>query len=84
MYHHEKWDGNGYPKGLKGEEIPLCARIMAIADVYDALRSKRSYKEGFSKEKSKDIIWESSGSHFDPEIVATFMNHIEEIERVVD
>ncbi len=84
LYHHEKWDGNGYPKGLKGEEIPLCARIMAIADVYDALRSKRSYKEGFSKEKSKDIIWESSGSHFDPEIVATFMNHIEEIERVVD
>lgn len=82
LYHHEKWDGNGYPDGLKGEEIPLCARIMAIADVYDALRSKRSYKEGFSKEKSKDIIWESSGSHFDPEIVATFMKHIDEIEQV--
>ena len=84
LYHHEKWDGNGYPKGLKGEDIPLCARIMAIADVYDALRSKRSYKEGFSKEKSKDIIWESSGTHFDPEIVETFMNHIEEIEQVTN
>lgn len=81
-YHHEKWNGTGYPCGLEGEDIPLCARIMAIADVYDALRSKRSYKEGFSKEKSKDIILESSGSHFDPKIVEAFMANIEEIERI--
>lgn len=81
-YHHEKWNGTGYPCGLKGEEIPLCARIMAIADVYDALRSKRSYKEGFSKEKSRDIILESSGSHFDPKIVDAFMANIQEIESV--
>lgn len=81
-YHHEKWNGTGYPCGLKGEEIPLCARIMAIADVYDALRSKRSYKEGFSKEKSRNIILESSGSHFDPKIVDAFMANIQEIERV--
>lgn len=81
-YHHEKWDGTGYPCGLKGEEIPLCARIMAIADVYDALRSKRSYKEGFSKEKSRDIILESSGSHFDPKIVEAFMANIQAVEEV--
>lgn len=81
-YHHEKWNGTGYPCGLKGEEIPLCARIMAIADVYDALRSKRSYKEGFSKEKSRNIILESSGSHFDPKIVDAFMANIQEIEGV--
>lgn len=81
-YHHEKWDGSGYPCGLKGDDIPLCARIMAIADVYDALRSKRSYKEGFSKEKSKQIILESSGSHFDPMIVNAFMARLKEIEMV--
>lgn len=81
-YHHEKWNGTGYPCGLKGEEIPLCARIMAIADVYDALRSKRSYKEGFSKEKSRNIILESSGSHFDPKIVDAFLANIQEIESV--
>lgn len=81
-YHHEKWDGTGYPNGLKGKEIPLCARIMAIADVYDALRSKRCYKEGFSKEKSLEIIKESSGTHFDPEIVEIFVQNIEAIEQV--
>lgn len=81
-YHHEKWNGKGYPTGISGEQIPLCARIMAIADVYDALRSKRSYKEGFSKEKSREIIVESSGSHFDPQIVEVFLENIDEIESV--
>lgn len=81
-YHHERWDGTGYPNNLKGDEIPLCARIMAIADVYDALRSKRCYKEGFSKEKSLEIIKESSGTHFDPAIVDVFVDNIVAIEQV--
>jgi putative two-component system response regulator len=71
--HHEKWDGSGYPRGLSGTAIPLQGRIMAIADVYDALRSKRPYKEAFSHEKSVEIIRESSGSHFDPEVVKVFL-----------
>ena len=65
-YHHEKWNGKGYPDGLKGEEIPLSARIMAVADVFDALVSKRPYKDGFPFEKAMAIIREGSGSHFDP------------------
>ena len=69
MYHHERWDGKGYPKGLKGEEIPLAARIMSIADVYDALSSKRVYKEPFSPEESFDILLEESGKQFDPNIM---------------
>lgn len=81
-YHHEKWDGSGYPEQLGGNEIPVCARIMAIADVYDALRSERSYKKAFSKEKSRTIIAESSGSHFDPVIVNIFFKCIDKIEAV--
>ncbi len=64
-YHHERWDGSGYPEGLKGEEIPLEARIMAIADVYDALVSKRVYKESMSFEKANEIIMDGMGKHFD-------------------
>nr|WP_321500947.1 HD domain-containing phosphohydrolase [uncultured Dethiosulfovibrio sp.] len=71
--HHERWDGHGYPRGLKGEEIPLPARIMAIADVYDALRSERPYKKAFSHEKAKKIILAESGSHFDPVLVEVFL-----------
>ncbi|MGL1936086.1 MAG: response regulator [Fibrobacterales bacterium] len=71
--HHEKWDGSGYPNGLKGEDIPLAGRLMAIADVYDALISKRTYKEPFSQEVAVKIISESSGSHFDPVIVECFL-----------
>lgn len=67
--HHEKWDGSGYPLGLKGEEIPLSGRIMAIADVYDALSSKRVYKDAISHEKVIEIMVEGSGSHFDPYII---------------
>ena len=72
--HHEKWDGAGYPDGLFGQEIPLSGRIMALADVYDALRSKRPYKEAFSHEKSSRIILEDAGAHFDPLIVEAFIS----------
>ena len=71
--HHERWDGTGYPDGLAGEEIPLCARIMGLADVYDALRSRRPYKDPFSHEKAVAIIKEESGTHFDPRIVDAFL-----------
>ena len=72
-WHHEKWDGTGYPDGLKGEEIPLCARIMAVADVYDALRSVRPYKPAFTHEKSVEIIRDGAGKHFDPVVIMAFM-----------
>ena len=80
--HHEKWDGSGYPRGLKGEEIPLSARIMAIADVYDALRSERSYKAAYSKEEARRIIEEQSGTQFDPELVEVFLENLDELEAV--
>jgi response regulator RpfG family c-di-GMP phosphodiesterase len=72
-HHHEKWDGNGYPDGKKENDIPLLARVIAIADVYDALRSRRSYKEPFSREKAKSIILEERGVHFDPDLVDVFL-----------
>jgi len=72
--HHEKWDGTGYPRGLKGEEIPLEGRLMAIADVYDALVSQRPYKEPFTHEQVIEIIKNDSGKHFDPKIVEVFLN----------
>lgn len=71
--HHEKFDGSGYPQGLKGEEIPLCGRILALADVYDALTSKRVYKPAFTHDAAKGIILESSGKHFDPDVVDCFL-----------
>jgi len=71
-YHHERWDGTGYPRGLKGTDIPLQGRIMAIADVYDALVSERSYKKAFTHEKAVEIILESRGKQFDPKIVDVF------------
>ena len=71
--HHEKWNGTGYPRGLKGTDIPLQGRIMAVADVYDALVSKRSYKESFTHEKAVEIIKESRDSHFDPKITDVFL-----------
>jgi len=70
--HHEKWDGTGYPNNLKGEYIPLCARIVALADVYDALTTKRIYKPAFTHEKSKEIILNGAGVSFDPDIVMVF------------
>jgi putative two-component system response regulator len=84
LYHHEKWNGSGYNKGLKGEEIPLSARIMALADVYDALRSKRVYKDAFSHEKSIDIIKSSKGTHFDPVLVDIFVNYQDEFKSLYE
>ncbi len=73
MYHHERWDGNGYPAGLSGNGIPIAARIMALADVYDALTTDRVYKNAFSHEQAKKIILEGKGKHFDPRLVETFL-----------
>ncbi len=72
--HHEKWDGSGYPEGLKGNDIPLAGRLMALADVYDALISKRVYKPAFSHEKAVRIITSEKGRHFDPELVDVFLS----------
>lgn len=76
-WHHEKWDGSGYPDGLAGEEIPISARIMALADVFDALISRRVYKVPFDFDNAAEIIAEGKGRHFDPEIVDVFLNDIE-------
>lgn len=81
-YHHEKWNGTGYPYGLAGEDIPLSARIMAVADVFDALVSKRSYKAGFSVEKALEIIEEGIGTHFDPLVARAFL-HAQDKARVI-
>jgi response regulator RpfG family c-di-GMP phosphodiesterase len=83
-WHHEKWDGTGYPDGLATTEIPLSARLMALADVYDALRSKRVYKEAFSHEKSRTIIVDGRGSHFDPDVVDAFIAVEDEFFRVAN
>jgi putative two-component system response regulator len=71
--HHERWDGNGYPSGLAGDQIPLCGRIVAVADVYDALTSKRVYKNAFAHEVAKGLIVKESGTQFDPAIVGAFL-----------
>jgi putative two-component system response regulator len=73
LTHHERWDGSGYPGGLKGLEIPLCGRIMAMADVYDALTSKRVYKSAFTHDVARAIIIDGSAGHFDPDIVQAFL-----------
>ncbi len=80
--HHEKFDGSGYPLKLKGDEIHIYARIVAIADVFDALSSKRVYKEGFSIEKSLVIMKEGKGTHFDPEILELFLNNIDKFLKI--
>ena len=72
--HHEKWDGSGYPQGLKGEEIPLAARIFAIVDVWDALRSDRPYRKAWSDEEALEEIIRGGGSHFDPAVVKVFLD----------
>lgn len=71
--HHEKFDGSGYPYGLRGQDIPLCGRIVALADVYDALTTARVYKPAYSHETAKGIILDGNGKHFDPEIVEAFL-----------
>lgn len=82
LYHHEKWNGSGYPIGIAGEDIPLSARIMAVADVFDALVSKRSYKEGMPFEKAMNIIHEGAGSHFDADVVRAFEDAEDEVRQV--
>ena len=83
-YHHERWDGKGYPEGLKGEAIPLSARIMAVADVFDALVSKRVYKPAFSVEKAIEILKEGSGTQFDPKCIEVFLEDIDLVKDVME
>ncbi|MBQ8826160.1 MAG: substrate-binding domain-containing protein [Oscillospiraceae bacterium] len=83
LYHHEKWDGSGYPCRLSGEDIPLCARIMAVVDVFDALTSKRVYKEAFSTQLAFDILEESRGTHFDPDIAKAFIDIKPQVEQIL-
>lgn len=79
LTHHEKWNGTGYPRGLRGDDIPLIGRIAAIADVFDALTSKRPYKEAWSNERAVNYIKNESGLHFDPKLVKSFINILPEI-----
>jgi cyclic di-GMP phosphodiesterase len=84
LSHQEKWDGSGYPEGRRGEDIPLSARLMAVADVYDALISRRVYKAPFSQEKSLAIMREGRGCHFDPDILDAFLEHAEEFSAIAE
>lgn len=79
LTHHEKWDGSGYPQGLSGEKIPLVGRIVAVADVFDAVTSERPYKKAWSVEDAVNLIKQGSGSHFDPEVVNSFNSTLSEI-----
>ena len=79
LTHHEKWNGRGYPNGLAGEDIPLVGRIVAIADVFDALTSDRPYKKAWPVKDAIDLIHSESGEHFDPQLVTHFMNIIEDV-----
>lgn len=83
LYHHEKWDGSGYPHGLQKGDIPISARLMAVADVYDALRSERPYKKAFSHEETLTIIEQGRGGHFDPDIVDALLEISDELNQIV-
>ena len=82
LTHHEKWDGSGYPEGLKGEDIPLVGRIVALADVYDALTSERPYKKAWSSEKAVSYIREMSGTQFDPKLVELFVGILPQVQSI--
>jgi putative two-component system response regulator len=82
LTHHEKWDGSGYPRGLKGEKIPLVGRIVAIADVYDALTSERPYKPAWTEQESLEFLRREKGRHFEPRLVDLFIEHLPEIRRI--
>ena len=84
LSHQEKWDGSGYPEGRRRDDIPLSARLMAVADVYDALISRRVYKPAFSQEKSIGILREGRGSHFDPDILDAFLAHTDEFQAIAE
>jgi HD-GYP domain-containing protein (c-di-GMP phosphodiesterase class II) len=79
--HHEKWDGTGYPRGIAGEQIPLAARLFAVVDVWDALRSNRPYRKGWDEDKVREYIRSQAGTHFDPNAVSLFLRVLEEIDR---
>lgn len=81
--HHEKWDGNGYPRGLSGEEISLCGRITAVADVFDALTQKRVYKEAWPLDKVLELFQEERGKHFEPKLVDLLFENLQEIKKVM-
>ena len=83
-YHHEKWNGYGYPEGLKETEIPLCARIVAIADVYDALVAKRQYKDGMSSEEAIALMGKDRGVSYEPLLFDVFVECLDEIKSVVE
>ena len=83
-YHHEKWDGSGYPKGLKGEQIPLIARIISVVDFYDATRCDRPYRKGMKREDSLGLLNSMVGSAFDPKVVKKFVEHVVEFDRLID
>jgi putative two-component system response regulator len=82
LTHHERWDGTGYPHSLKGMEIPVEGRIVAIADVFDALTTSRPYKEPFPMAKAVEIIKKEGGSHFDPRLVEVFLDALPEMEEL--
>ena len=83
-YHHEKWDGTGYPKGLKGQAIPLVARIISVVDFYDATRCDRPYRKGMTREESLTLLRSMASSAFDPRVVEKFIQHVEEFDRLID
>ena len=81
-YHHEKWNGRGYPDGLPGEQSPLCARIMAVADVFDAVSSRRCYRDALPLETCYGIIRQGRGEDFDPDVVDAFLSDTAQVERI--
>ena len=83
LTHHERWDGKGYPAGLAGEDIPVIGRILAIADVFDALLSDRPYKKAWPLERALELMRNEAGSHFDPQLVRVFMNGIDEVKEIM-
>jgi putative two-component system response regulator len=83
-WHHERWDGSGYPDGLQREEIPVSARVMALADVFDALISPRVYKSALPLEHARDAIAAGRGTHFDPDLVDAFLAHFDEFRAIAE
>ena len=82
--HHERWDGTGYPRGLRAEEIPLCGRIMALADVYDAMTTRRVYKAAYAHDQVVAQIFAARGGHFDPEVVDAFLEVADRFQEISD
>src|SRR5262249_40898052 len=83
-HHHERWDGTGYPDGLKGDEIPITARILMVVDCYDAVREDRQYRKAMSREAAIQLLEESAGTMYDPRVVTTFLAHLEEFEEEIN